>query len=236
MDYPPEDREMDLREHIAELRTRLIRIVIATVITMSAIFTFSGKIFSVFWHDLFGDLPFYVLSPVEWVVAMLSFSLIASLVLLYPYIIYELYSFAKPGLYEHERRFLKTIIIPSYIIFVVGLAAAYKFVIPTLYSIAITASADPYLSAGKTVSNAIKLMLSFGFFLQIPLVTLLANRYGVLDYQTFKMLRIPVYVLVFLLITNITADFTGLTQVASLALFVAMYELSLLLMRFAKNI
>ena len=227
---------MDLKEHLGELRSRVIRIIVAVIFGMSVTFYISGSLLDKFWHSIFGDIPPYVLSPLEWIITRLSFSLILTLVILYPYIIYELYSFAKPGLYEHERKFIKSLIIPSYIIFVCGFFIAYKFIIPVLYNIALVSTAEPYLSAGKTVENAIKLLLAFGFFLQIPLVALLADRFGIVDYNTLKNMRLLVYIAVFLFLTNVTADFTGLTQIASLVLFVIMYELSLLLLRVAKNI
>ncbi len=49
--------------------------------------------------------------------------------------------------------------------------------------------------------------------------------------STYRSLRIPVYFLILIFITNLTMDFTGLTQIASLALFIIMYEVGLILLR-----
>jgi sec-independent protein translocase protein TatC len=228
---PPEDRELELREHIEELRKRLLRVCIILIVAVSISYYVSYPYLLAFWYSLVGENPIYVFSPIEWVVIRLGFSLITSLIFLYPYVIYELYLFAKPGLYEHERRFLKAILIPSYGIFLFGTFFAYKFVVPTIYSIALTSAADPYLSAEKTLTNAFKLLISFGFFFQIPLFMVLSDRFGVVKYSTYRSLRIPVYILILVFITNLTMDFTGLTQIASLALFIIMYEVGLLLLR-----
>ncbi|WP_202320300.1 twin-arginine translocase subunit TatC [Archaeoglobus neptunius] len=228
---PPDDKELELTEHIEELRKRLLRICLAFIISISVVFYISYNFMMSFWETLVGKNPIYVFSPLEWVVIRLTFSAILSLVFLYPYIMYELYLFAKPGLYEHERKFLKTILIPSYFIFLFGLIFAYRFVVPFLYGIALTGSMEPYLSAGRTISNAIKLLLSFGIFFQIPLVMVLAEHFNIVSYKTFRDLRIPIYIVVLLFITNLSMDFTGLTQMAILVLFVVMYETGLAFLR-----
>nr|WP_269140582.1 twin-arginine translocase subunit TatC [Archaeoglobus neptunius] len=220
-----------MTEHIEELRKRLLRICLAFIISISVVFYISYNFMMSFWETLVGKNPIYVFSPLEWVVIRLTFSAILSLVFLYPYIMYELYLFAKPGLYEHERKFLKTILIPSYFIFLFGLIFAYRFVVPFLYGIALTGSMEPYLSAGRTISNAIKLLLSFGIFFQIPLVMVLAEHFNIVSYKTFRDLRIPIYIVVLLFITNLSMDFTGLTQMAILVLFVVMYETGLAFLR-----
>jgi len=228
---PPEDRELELTEHVEELRKRLVRVCIALILATSVSYYISYRYLLEFWYSLVGKNPIYVFSPLEWVIIRLSFSILVSLILLYPYIIYELYLFAKPGLYEHERRFLKSILIPSYGIFILGMFFAYKLVVPFLYSLALTSSADPYFSAEKTVTNAFKLLISFGFFFQIPLFMILSDRFRVIEYSTYKSFRIPIYILILIFITNMTMDFTGLTQIASLTLFVVMYETGLLILK-----
>lgn len=228
---PTEDRELEITEHIAELRKRVIRICIVLIVLISLMFFISYELLLKFWHTLVGEQQLYVFSPIEWVVIRLSFSALLSLIVLYPYIIYEFYLFAKPGLYENERKFLRTILLPSYLIFVLGLFFAYEFTIPLLYKMALTNSADPYLSAEKTVMNAFKLLFTFGIFFQIPLAMILSDRFGLIDYSTFKSFRIPVYIIILLFVTNLTMDFTGLTQMASLALFVLMYEIGLLMLK-----
>ncbi len=235
MVQPPEDREMDITEHIAELRKRILRICVILIVTVSVMFYLSYAPLLAFWHTLVGDLPIYVFSPIEWVVIRLSFSVILSLVFLYPYIMYELYLFAKPGLYEHERRFLRAMLVPSYIIFIAGLFFAYRFAIPILYHLALASSFDPYLSAERTIMNAFKLLIAFGIFFQIPLAMSLAVHFRIVDHSTLRNLRLPLYLIVLLLVTNLTMDFTGLTQFASLALFVCMYEVGLLMLRIFKG-
>jgi sec-independent protein translocase protein TatC len=227
---PPEDREMELTEHIAELRTHVIRIAVVLIAAISVFFYISPSLIHHVWETMLGSKPIYTFSPIEWFVTRLTFSALLSLIFFYPYIIYELYLFAKPGLYEHERKFLRSLLVPSYVIFLAGVYVSYKFVVPLIYNFAILPSYEPYLSAERTMQNAFRLFIAFGFFFQIPLAMILAEKFRLIDYRTFRNLRIPIYVVVFILITNVSMDFTGLTQITSLLTFIVMYEVGMLLL------
>ena len=233
---PPEDKEMELVEHLGELRKRVVRISIAFISLISIIFYFSGSLLERFWYNTVGSLNPYLLSPLEWILARLTLSLIVSLIVLYPYIAYELYEFAKPGLYDHERKFIKTLVIPSYIVFILGSFISYKFIIPLLYKFALTYQAEPYLSVGRTLDNAIKLLVAFSLFLQIPLIVFLLENFKIVEYKVLKNFRYLVYIVAFLLLTNISMDFSGFTQILCVAIFVLMYEFGLAIIRVAKNI
>ncbi len=235
---PPEDREMELREHLDELRKRTIRISIALVAGMAVVFMNSGKLIQKFWMDVFHEkLNIYVYSPTEWILAELTFSFVVTFFIIYPYIVYEIYQFAKPGLYAHERRFLKIFLPFSYILFLIGCGLAYFIVIPKLYSLATMQylGASPFLSAKRTLYGAFKIFMAFGLALQIPVVAVIAVKLGMISSKWLKDKRIVVYIAVFLLATNITMDITGLSQIIVLALVVVMYELSIIISKFMEK-
>ncbi len=227
---PPEDREMELREHLAELKKRTVRISIALLIGMASIFTRSGMLIKKFWMEVFHEkLNIYVYSPTEWILAELTFSFVITFFVIYPYIVYEFYLFAKPGLYPHERRFLKIFLPFSYLLFLIGCALAYFVVIPKVYSLATMPylGAYPFLSAKKTLYGAFKIFMAFGLALQIPVLAAIAVKLELITSKWLKDKRLIVYIAVFLLATNITMDITGLSQIVVLALVVLMYELSI---------
>jgi len=227
---PPEDREMELREHLAELKKRTVRITIALLIGMAIVFTHSGKLIKTFWMDVFNEeLDIYVYSPTEWIMAQLTFSFVLTFFIVYPYIVYELYLFAKPGLFPHERKFLKIFLPFSYLLFLIGCALAYFIIIPKVYSLATTPylSANPFLSAKRTLYGAFKIFMAFGLALQIPVLATIAVKLGLITSKWLKDKRLIVYIAVFLLATNVTVDITGLSQIVVLALVVLMYELSI---------
>ncbi len=230
-----EDREMSLAEHIEELRVRVLRATVAVLAAMAIAFTLSGRLISYFWRSIL-KYPPYVFSPLEWIVLQLNVSLLIALVACYPYIAYELYMFARPGLYEHERRFLKTILIPSYLIFVLGVLFSMLFVVPLIYGVALSQGYDPYLSAAKTIDSAVKLGMSFGIFSQIPLLMFLATRFGVVDYKTLKNARILFYAAAIAIVTNFSGDLSFFAQIAALVMLIVMYEVGLVLLGIARRI
>lgn len=229
---PPEDREMELREHIAELRYRLIRAMTVLSLLSAVIFFKSSELISLFWEGLFREpMDIVTFTPTEWMAARIYFSIASAFFIAYPHIVYELYLFAKPGLYEHERKFVKTFIPFSYLLFLLGTALAYFIVIPKLYSFAVQEylGAEPMLSVKKTLGNAVRIFISFGLVFQIPVVAAIASRLGMIDPNWLKGKRLLVYAGVFILATNLTMDITGLSQLIVLILVVAMYELSIVI-------
>jgi len=223
---------MELREHLAELKTRTTRLLIVTIIGIATIFQYSGTLIKDFWMNIFGEkLDMVVYTPTEWIMARLVFSFVLTFFIAYPYIVYELYLFAKPGLYENERDFVKTFLPFSYILFLLGTALAYFVVIPRLYSLGTVEylGAQPFLSVKKTLYGAFKIFLAFGLAFQIPVLAVIATKIGLIDTGWLRGKRLIVYIAVFILATNVTLDITGLSQLVILALVVVMYELSILI-------
>ncbi len=235
---PPEDREMELREHLAELKTRTLRVATVIVAGIAILFGPSGYLIKEFWGGIFPeDKDMVVYSPTEWVMARLTFSFIITFFITYPYIVYELYNFAKPGLYEHERKFVKTFLPFSYVLFLLGTALAYFVVIPQLYSVVVTEyfGAEPFLSVKKTIYEVFKIFLAFGLAFQIPVLAVIAVKLGMIDSRWLKRKRLIVYIAVFILATNLTFDISGLSQLIILGLVVIMYELSIVLASFMEK-
>ena len=230
--HPPEDREMELREHLAELKTRTTKLLIVMLVGIGIVFQYSDELIKKFWVDVFREkLDMVVYTPTEWIMARLVFSFVVTFFVVYPYIVYELYLFAKPGLYEHERKFVKTFLPFSYILFLLGTALAYFVVIPKLYSLATVEylGAHPFLSVKKTLYGAFKIFLAFGLAFQIPVLAVIAVRLRLITSRWLKEKRLIIYIAVFILATNVTLDITGLSQLVVLALVVIMYEVSILI-------
>ncbi len=229
---PPEDREMELREHISELRKRTLRVLVVIIGGMIVVFPFSAKLIREFWEGLFvRKLDMVIYTPTEWIVTQLLFSLILVVFATYPFLVYELYQFAKPGLFEHERKFVKTFLPFSYVLFLLGTGIAYFIVIPKLYSWAVVPyfGAEPELSVKRTLYGAFKIFFAFGLTFQIPVLALISVKLGLIDSDWLKGKRIIVYIAIFILATNITFDISGISQIVILLLVAIMYELSILL-------
>jgi|Deesub1362A_J573_1020465.scaffolds.fasta_scaffold00236_2 sec-independent protein translocase protein TatC len=231
---PPEDREMELKEHLAELKTRTIRVMIVILIGLAITFPFSGRLIKEFWLGLFkSEMEMVIYSPTEWIVSRLTFSFLIVVFVTYPYLVYQLYQFAKPGLFEYERKFVRTFIPFSYILFLIGTGLAYFVIIPKLYGWAVVPylGAEPQLSVKRTFYGAFKIFFAFGFAFQIPLLAVISVRLGLVSSDWLKGKRLIVYIAIFIFATNITFDISGISQMIILGLVAIMYELSILLAR-----
>ncbi|MFN3384268.1 MAG: twin-arginine translocase subunit TatC [Archaeoglobaceae archaeon] len=226
-----EDREQSLSEHLAELRSRVKRVIIAILLFLPIVFIFSPKIIKLLWGELVGE-EMFVFSIVEWVLLNLSFSLILTLIVLYPYLMLELYLFAKPGLYENERKFLKTVLIPSYALFLFGILFAFKILVPFLYALSY---GEGFFSVGRTLGNALSIAFFFAISLQIPLAVYLLDRFKIIGYGTMKNLRFPIYFFIAILMLNSPTNLSGISQLLALLLFGVMFELGLLLLGISKR-
>lgn len=225
------DKELSLSEHLAELRSRVRRVLILLLVIVPVAFFFSPRIIKMLWSELVGEQMF-AFSPMEWIVLNLSFSLILTLAVVYPYLMLELYLFAKPGLYENERNLLKTILIPSYLLFLFGIIFSFRFLVPFLYKLS---SGEEFFSVGRTIGNAMSISFFFAISLQIPLAVYMLDRFGVVEHRKMKGLRFPIYFLIAAFLLNAPANLSGMSQILVLALFGAMFELGLLLTGISKR-
>ena len=121
---------MTFWEHLDELRSRLWRILVMVVIAMVLCFFFKEQLFAI----VLGPKPEYLqLINVELTQQFLihmRVALWAGLIIASPYIIYEVFAFIAPGLYENERRITIRAVVISYLLFVSGVLLSYFAIFP----------------------------------------------------------------------------------------------------------
>ncbi len=229
---PPEDREMELREHLAELKKRTLRVMIVLLIGIVAVFPNAPRLIRWIWYEIFNEeISMVAYTPTEWLVTQLVFSVLFVVFITYPYIMYQTYQFAKPGLFEHERRFVKTFMPFSYLLFLLGTIISLFVVIPKLYSWAVVPyfGAQPQLSVQRTLYGIFKIFFAFGLSFQIPVLALIAVKLQLITSDWLAGKRILVYIAIFILATNITFDISGISQLIVLGLVAIMYEFSIII-------
>jgi len=230
---PPHDREMDLREHLAELRVRVINSLIPFVILTAIVFVKSDEIISILWDNLFKGREMVVYTPPEFMLSRLLVSLFIAFIFTYPWIIYQAYLFVKPALYPHEEKFLKMYLPLSYLSFLIGAFLAYELILPLIYSSVVVEylGAEPFLSVKESLYNVVKIIILIGVFSQMPLILTIAVRFKLISTKSLREKRLIIYLLIFILLTNISFDISGLTQLVILIAFVISFELSILIAR-----
>lgn len=147
-----QDTAMPLIEHLKELRTRIIRSVIALVIGIIATFYFAQDVMQFIFHPL-GEVlrlrgmpaELITLSPQEQFFAMFRVSLLTGLMVAFPVIAYQMWRFVAPGLYQNEQGAFLPFIVASPLLFLTGAAFAHYIVTPLAMDFFISFSDLPAL-------------------------------------------------------------------------------------------
>lgn len=133
-----EDSSAPLIEHLAELRTRLIRSVMAFVVGMIICFTFGSQILDFLLIPIEAsmrglgnaDPVMQYTAPQEYFFTLIRISMVGGFMLAFPVIGFQLWRFVAPGLYRNERGAFLPFLIASPVMFLIGAAFAHLFVVP----------------------------------------------------------------------------------------------------------
>ncbi len=175
------DKELPLVHHLIELRTRLLRVVIAILALFFWLYVFFVKdIYAIVSAPLMKLLPANasmiatdITSPL---LTPMKLTFFVALVMAIPYILYQIWAFVAPGLYKHEKRIALPILFSSVILFYIGMAFAYFLIFPLIFTITtnsglvgVTAMTD----ISKYLDFVLHMFFAFGFIFEIPVATVL---------------------------------------------------------------
>ena len=170
-----DDKQQPLIEHLLELRTRILRSLIAVLLIFFCLFAFANQIYDGLSEPLRSQLPeggtmiaTDVISPF---MAPLKFTFFVSAMLAMPYILYQAWAFIAPGLYANEKRIALPLFASSVLLFYAGMAFAYFVVIQLIMGFIV--SIAPESVAVMTDINSylnfvLKLFFAFGIAFEIP--------------------------------------------------------------------
>ncbi|MCL2724054.1 MAG: twin-arginine translocase subunit TatC [Polyangiaceae bacterium] len=182
---PEGDVKMTIWEHLAELRTRLVRAAIAMFVGAIVCWIFREKLLSwlsapymVAWRDKFPNDPpeLQTLAPADAFVNYMQLSLVGGVVLAAPIIFYQLWAFISPGLYAREKRYIIPFVLFSTSLFLAGVAFAYYVAFPFSFQYFFSLLGDVggvKLTSRPTMEFYLdfttRMLLAFGFVFELPL-------------------------------------------------------------------
>ena len=187
------DQEMPLVAHLTELRTRLLRCVVAVLVIFAALFSFAQEIYALVAAPLRAYLPegatmiaTGVASPF---LTPFKLTLIVALFLSIPVILHQIWGFIAPGLYTREKRIAAPLLASSILLFYAGMAFAYFLVFPIIFGF--FASVTPegvamMTDIGQYLDFVLTLFFAFGVAFEIPVATFLLIWVGIVDVQTLR--------------------------------------------------
>lgn len=134
----PEEFKMSLFEHLAELRTRLSRVVIAVLVLGTMSLTFAREIYGFLMRPVLIALPaqsaqLVYTSAIEELNVLMKIGLYAGVFLATPMLLWQIWGFVSPGLYDNEKKMAGPFIVFGTLAFVAGAAFCYFVLLPQMF-------------------------------------------------------------------------------------------------------
>ncbi len=232
----PEEFEAPITEHLAELRTRLIRSLIAVFIFSIVAFTQVNFFFDIFQEPLkqvFPDLRLVALTPTESFFTALKISILIGFVLSSPFVFYQVWKFIEPALYENEKKLLIPFVLFTTIFFVAGVLFAFYLVLPLAIRFLITfgyeqLSVDAMLSVSSYISFVIRLLLAFGITFEMPVILSLLARLGIVSPETLVKIR-PYFIVGIFILAAVLTPPDVVSQIFLALPLIVFYEVSIIM-------
>ncbi len=200
-----------LVSHLVELRDRLLRALVAVLIVFLALVYFANDIYTFISAPLVAQLPegasmiaTDVASPFF---TPIKLTLVVSVFIAVPVILYQLWAFVAPGLYQHEKKLVMPLLLSSSLLFYAGVAFAYFVVFPLVFGF-FTSIAPANVEIATDIASyldfILALFMAFGFAFEIPVAIILLVWMGIVTPAELKAKRPYVVVAAFIIAMLLT--------------------------------
>lgn len=226
-----DDGTMSLTEHLTELRTRIIKSLLAIVAGSCVSYFFLDEI-TKFLTQPVGKL--YYMQPGEAFFTYLKIDLVTGFLIALPVIFFHVWRFFLPALTTSERAVLGLIVPLSVILFFAGLAFSFFFILPTALKFFMGFSTDELqtmFSFQNYFDFVIMFVLPFGFVFQMPLVITVLGKLGILTSEFLGKYRRIIFFLSFVVGALVTSP-DVFTQVAVAIPVMLLYETGYLIVKY----
>lgn len=229
--------EAPLTEHLAELRTRLIRIILALIIGTVVAFTKANYIFELLKQPLLKvnpNLKLYFLSPTEPFFTAFKISFLAGFILVSPFVFYQIWKFIEPALYEHEKKLALPFVIFTTLFFALGCLFSFYFVLPVAIGFFINfgniqLGAEAIFSVKEYISFVLRMIFAFGITFELPVILSLLARLGIITPEFLIKSRPYFIVLAFIVAAVLTPTPDVFSQLMLAVPLILFYEFSIIM-------
>lgn len=248
---------MTFWEHLEVLRWSIFRIAIAAVMAMVVIFIFMPSMFTGFvlgpttsefflykWLGSLGQLPFLPdfaagdfkvdiisINVASQFMTHISTSFWFALVAIFPYIIYEIWKFIAPALYDNEKGSVRAAFLFGTLMFFIGCAISYSFIFPFTFRFLteyeISAQISNQISLNSYMSTFLGMIFMLGLVFELPLLAWLLSKIGVLNREFLKRYRRHAVVILMILAALITPTGDPITLSLVFLPLYLLYEISI---------
>ena len=244
---------MSFWDHLEDLRKSIIHVVLALVGTTVVLFLFKNLLFDgIILAPTHEEFWFYRLLGMDFSLSLVNLEVAAQfmihmkvtfllgLVVSFPYLIYEVWKFIAPALYDNEKKAVKGAFALSSGLFYLGVAVGYLIVFPVmLYFFAnyqVSADIPNTFSLSSYISLLISTVLAFGIVFEFPTVIALLSALGIVTKEMLRGFRKHAVCVVLILAAIITPTGDPFSLlVCSIPIYI-LYELSILMCRSQNDI
>jgi sec-independent protein translocase protein TatC len=224
--------------HLIELRARLVRSIVAIGVVLVCLVPWAKDIYALLAAPLLRVLPkgatMIATDVTGTFFVPLKVTLMTAFLAALPYVLWQVWAFVAPGLYQHEKRLAVPVILSSFVFFLIGMAFAYFFVFPIAFGFFAgyaPAGVTMMTDIDKYLSFVLTMFVAFGITFEVPVVVIVLVRMRIVTLEWLRSIR--AYVIVGAFIAG--AVFTPPDVVSQLLLAVPLwllYELGMLMARF----
>lgn len=200
------EESQPLISHLVELRNRLLRCVIFVLIAFLALVYFANDIYHIVSAPLIDVLPqgatMIATNVATPFFTPIKLTAITAVFVSVPFLLYQLWAFVAPALYQHEKRLVYPLLISSTILFYAGVGFAYYVVFPLAFSF-LTSTAPEGVTIATDISSyldfVLTIFLAFGVCFEVPVAIILLCWTGVTNTQDLKEKRPYIIVAAFII-------------------------------------
>lgn len=222
------DKEMSVYEHLGELRKRLIIVLVFFAAALVVSFFFVDDVILYLQRTAEAKHltmnAFRLTDPIK---VYFQFAFVISAVLSAPVLLYQIWAFVSPGLYEKERKVTLSYIPASIVLFLAGVSFAYfvlfPFVVRFMSQLADQLGVQQMIGINEYFQFLLQLVLPFGIVFQLPIVVLFFTRLGLITPQLLVRIRKYAYLALLILAAVITPP-DVLSQVIVMIPLTILYE------------
>ena len=243
---------MTFWDHLDELRGVIIRMLVVTMLAAAVAFVMKDELFAVvlaprtsdfITYRLMGVEPFAIhlmnIGLTEQFMIHLKTAFYAGVLVASPYIIYVLFGFVSPALYDNERRYATLLCASGYLMFMLGTALNYLLIFPLtlkfLGTYQVNEDVANMLTLQSYMDTLLMMNLVMGIVFELPVVSWLLGRMGLIDAKMMQSMRRHAIVAILIVAAIITPTTDAFTLfVVALPIWL-LYELSIVIVRMTKQ-
>lgn len=227
-----EDREMPFLDHLEELRSRIIRALLAMVVGAGICLIFAKQLLNILlWPTTRVNLPIeiQVLKVQGMFVVTLEVAFFGGILLSLPYLLYQFWMFVAPGLYPKERRYVPRLIVSASLLFLIGVAFAYFVLMPFALRFFLSLAPETVktnIAIDFYIGFIIRILVIFGLIFELPILSYFLSRLGLISPDLMRRYRRHAIVIIFILAALLTPP-DPFTQVLLAVPLIFLYEISI---------